>query len=306
MKINRLLEMTMILLSKGYVTAGELADRFGVSTRTIYRDIDALSCAGVPVYTCKGINGGIYLMEGYALDKTIVSEHDADSLMLALKTMQVTKYPDIDITLSKIGALFKRNGRNDWVHIEFSPWGSKPNEGNKFLNIKMAILNKKVIKFDYINSQGEKSTRSVEPMQLIYKGQAWYLRGWCKSRDAMRLFRISRIKNLAVTDVSFSTRSIDTLPLAGSDNAPEHTHIVKARLRFAPEVLYRVYDDFDEDKICRNDDGTCEVTVEYPEDEWVYSYILSFGSSVQVLWPEKLRNAIRDRLNKALEFYLQP
>lgn len=305
MKINRLLEITLILLSRGAITARELADRFGVSTRTIYRDVDELSCAGIPVYTSKGINGGIYLMEDYSLDKTIVDEHDADGLMLALKTMQVTKYPDIDKTLSKIGALFKRSTRNDWVHIEFSPWGSKPNEENKFLNIKMAILNKKLIKFDYINSRGEKSSRCIEPMQLIYKGQAWYLRGWCTSRDAMRLFRISRIKNLIVTDDGFDVRSTEVPAGNGPDRGQEDIRTIKAGLRFGPEVIHRVYDDFDEDKICRNEDGTCDVMVEYPEDEWVYSYILSFGSSVRVLWPESLKNVIRDRLSKALGYYLQ-
>jgi len=320
MKINRLLEMTIILMNRGSATARELADRFGVSVRTIYRDIDDLSGAGVPVYTTKGINGGIHLMEDYALNKAIVNEHEADSLILALKTMQATRFPDLDVTLSKLGALFKRNTRSDWVHIEFSPWGSEPNEENKFIDIKVAILNRKVISFDYLNSQGEKGNRSAEPLQLMYKGNAWYLWAWCRNKEAFRLFRISRMKNLRVTDITFSIRhtsaSAETAegPAEseernsqagdGTVSKPNAPQTIKALLRFRPEAMYRVYDDYNEGNIKRNDDGTCDVTAEFTEGEWVFGYILSFGSYVQVLQPESLRKAVAERLAEAMRYYL--
>jgi predicted DNA-binding transcriptional regulator YafY len=110
----------------------------------------------------------------------------------------VTKFPDLSATLEKLGALFKRSSQNDWVRIDFSPWGSEPNDDNKFLNIKMAILNQKVVSFDYLSSLEEKTERTVEPLQLIYKGQAWYLLGWCRNKEDQRLFRISRIKKLGL------------------------------------------------------------------------------------------------------------
>ncbi len=301
MKINRLLEITIILMNRGSATARELADRFEVSTRTIYRDVDVLSEAGVPVYTCKGSNGGIHLMEDYALNKTIVNEHEADSMLLALKTLQATKYPELNVTLDKLGALFKKSAQNDWVRIDFSPWGSEPNDDDKFLNIKMAILNKKVVKFDYLSSLGEKTSRTVEPLQLIYKGQAWYLLGWCRSREGHRLFRISRIKKLTLTGESFTPRSVENRPEEGTPAAEPRT--IRAVLRFKPEIMHRVYDDYDEDVIKRNADGTCDVTLVMPEDEWVYGYILSFGSHVEVLSPDSLRKKIVERLEKALENY---
>ncbi len=294
MKINRLLEITILLMSRGTVTARELADRFGVSTRTIYRDIDVLSVAGVPVYTCKGSNGGIHLMEGYSLNKTIVNEHEADSLVLALKTLQATRYPELSATLDKLGALFKRSVQNDWVRVDFSPWGSAPNDDNKFMNIKMAILNKKVISFDYLSSLGEKTARTVEPLQLIYKGQAWYLLGWCRSREDHRLFRISRIKKLALTQESFRPRSVQSW--SGTDTPASVPQIIRTVLRFRPEIMHRVYDDYDEEMIKRNADGTCDVELILPEDEWVYGYILSFGSYVEVMSPHSLRERIIERL----------
>ncbi len=304
MKINRLLEITIILMNRGSVTARELADRFDVSTRTIYRDVDVLSSAGVPVYTCKGNNGGIHLMEDYALNKTIVNEHEADSLMFALKTLQATRYPDLNSILDKLGALFKKSTRDDWVRIDFSPWGSEPNEENKFMNIKMAILNKKVITFEYLSSLEERTLRTVEPLQLIYKGQAWYLLGWCTSRGDHRMFRISRIKKLTVTENSFKPRSLENRTEAGKPAAV--SAIINAVFRFRPEIMHRVYDDYDEDEIKRNADGTCDVTITMPEDEWVYGYILSYGCFVEVISPESLRATIMERLKKAMKNYCRP
>jgi predicted DNA-binding transcriptional regulator YafY len=206
MKINRLLEITLILLNKNTVTAAELADRFNVSTRTIYRDIDELSLAGVPIFTNKGNGGGITLLENYAINKALLTEYECDSILLALKTLQATKYPEIEAIPEKIGAVFKEAAVADWVHIEFSPWGTGPNEENKFLNIKKAIL--------------ESS-----------------------------------------------------------------------------------YDDYNQELITHNADGTYDVTVTSPEDEWVYGYIMCFGDRVEVLEPPHIREIIHERLQKALNFY---
>lgn len=301
MKINRLLEITILLINRGTITARELAERFQVSTRTIYRDIDVLSGTGVPVYTNKGSRGGICLMENYALNKAIINEYESDSLILALKTLQATKYPHLDGILEKMGAIFKNAAHNDWVHIEFSPWGSGPNEDDKFLNIKIAILNRKIITFDYVNAQGGKSFRSVEPVQLIFKGQAWYLWGFCSKRENFRTFRISRIKNLTVTEKSFEKRSTECI--GNHNTSSENTPPTIFKLRFQPQILHRVYDDFDEEMILRNPDGTCDITLSMPEDEWVYGYILSFGNHVEVLEPGNMRKIIYDRLKKAMLRY---
>ena len=206
MKINRLLEITILLMSRGTVTARELADRFGVNLPVPYTGIiDVLSVAGVPVYTCKGSNGGIHLMEGYSLNKTIVNEHEADSLVLALKTLQATRYPELSATLDKLGALFKRSVQNDWVRVDFSPWGSAPNDDNKFMNIKMAILNKNVISFDYLSSLGEKTARTVEPPSVDIQGTSLVPAGLVqKAGRNHRLFQDLRaLKKLALTQGEF-------------------------------------------------------------------------------------------------------
>jgi predicted DNA-binding transcriptional regulator YafY len=303
MKINRLLEITLILLNKKTVTAEEMAERFGVSTRTIYRDIDELSSAGVPVFANQGKGGGISLLENYAINRTILTEHERDSLLLALKTLQATRYPEIDAILEKIGAVFKKAAAQDWVQIEFSPWGSGPNDENKFLNIKKAILECKVVVFDYINADGILSRRQVEPMLLLFKGQAWYFWGWCRMKHDFRTFRVSRIKRLEVTGEAFTHRAPESTPKDEVGPAPAPEKPVTLKLRFKPEDLYRVYDDYDEDRITSNENGTYDVTVTFPEDEWVYGYIQSFGPYVEVLEPPRIRKIIRERLEKTMEYY---
>lgn len=301
MKINRLLEITLLLLNRGTVTARELADRFGVSTRTIYRDVDDLSSAGVPVFTSKGRSGGVSLLENYTFNRALVTEHERDGILLALKTLQSTRYPGIEGVIGKIGALFKNISADDWVHVEFSPWGSGPDDSNKFTDTRRAILESKVITFDYISAEGVKSRRSVEPMRLVFRGQAWYLWGYCRTRRDFRTFRLSRIRSLVVTGESFQRRIVENKEQG--ESSVNLAKMVTIKLKFQPEILYRLYDDYDDEKIVKNPDGTCQTTITLLEDEWVYGHILSFGSYVEVLEPPHIRDIIRQRLEKALEYY---
>jgi len=300
-KINRLLEIVLILLNKETTTAKELADRFGVSTRTIYRDIDVLSTAGIPVYMNKGSGGGICLLENYALNRALITEHERDNILLALRTLQATKYPEVEAILGKIGALFKNTTPSNWVRIELSPLGSGPNAENKIVDIKKAILECKVIDFDYIDANGIRSHRNIEPMQLLFKNQAWYLNGYCRTRYDTRAFRISSIKNLVTTDEVFIRRPLEDVK--EEEPAAVSKKYITLKLRFQPEDLYRVYDDYEEESIIRNADGTYDVTVTLPEDEWVYGYIMSFGCYVEVLEPQYIREIVQERMKKALELY---
>jgi predicted DNA-binding transcriptional regulator YafY len=301
MQINRLFEITTILLNKRVVTAKELAERFGVSTRTIYRDIDILSTTGVPVYTNKGNGGGISLLEDYAINRALISDQERESLLLAVKTLQVTKYPELDMVLQKMGSLFKNAPNTDWVEIDFSQWGSMPNERNKFNDIKRAMLQRNVIRFDYVNAEGKRSNRLAEPQKLIFKGSAWYLIAYCQERKNHRTFRISRLKNVEVTAAIFEQKKLPE-PDA-TDKGDFLNPFVRLKLRFQENVLNRLYDEFDDSYIIKNADGSFTVEVDFPEAEWIYSYILSFGSSVEVLKPEHVRQAIASRMRQALKFY---
>lgn len=302
MKLNRLLEITILLMNKKSVTAKELSDRFEVSTRTIYRDLDVLSASGVPVYTNKGKGGGISLLEDFTLNKTLISEQESESILLALKTLQATSYPEIDLILNKIGSVFKNSEVTDWVHIDFTPWGSNPHEHNKFQDIKKAIIERKVINFEYVNNEGEKSYRSIEPMQLKFKGFNWYLMGFCKSRNEFRIFRISRVKKVVVTSETFIRRVYEHDE--DVDFTQSSKSLISLKLRFQPQALHRVYDDFEDEHITKNADGTIDVNVVLPIDDWIYTYIFSFGSLIEVLEPDSIRQSIVQLLERTLKQYI--
>lgn len=301
MKLNRLLEITTILLNRKTITASELAERFGVSTRTIYRDIDVLSASGVPVYATQGTNGGISILEDYTVNRTALSNSEKDSILFALQTLKSTKYPEIDLVLEKLGSIFK-NTATDWISIDFSPWGSNPNAYNKFTDIKTAIMQSRVIEMDYINTNNHKSRRKIEPMRLIFKSQAWYLWGFCLEKQDYRTFRISRIKKVEISDETFDRSKVHVLEESSAEAEKDkpYTHII---LQFTEEALYRLYDDFDDKWIRDNGDGTYTLEISLPEDEWVYGYILSFGCFVKVIEPEHIREIIKDRSERITKFY---
>ncbi len=301
MRSNRIFEITTILLNKGTITARELASRFGVSTRTIYRDIDMLSSSGVPVYMNKGNGGGIHILENYTLNRAIFSERESKNLLMAVKSLQATQYPELDIALEKMGVIFKNASNHDWVEVDFSPWASSPNEKNKFNDIKRAMLERNVIQFEYVNAEGHRSSRLAEPEKLIFKNNAWYLVAFCRLHQEHRTFRISRLKELDILAEHFEKKVLPKPRVEKWNTAPQSLTLLK--LCFKAQVINRVYDYFDDSFLIPNDDGSLTLVAEFPEDEWLYSYILSFGSSVEVIEPEYMRKIIAERLRQALQLY---
>ena len=312
MKLNRLLEITTILLNKKTVTAAELSQRFGVSTRTIYRDIDVLSASGVPVYCSQGANGGISILEDYTVNRAVLSgsERDViDSVLLGLQALEATRYPGIDTVLEKLGGIFNsaKNAESDWISVDFSPWGSNPNAGNKFSDIKEAILQCRIIEIDYINAQNEKSRREIEPLRLIFKAQAWYLWGFCLARQDYRTFRISRIKGVRITKRGFDRTHVHVVENCDNNETREKSGNekpqVKLVLEFTSDALFRLCDDYDDEMLTDNGNGTYTIEAYFPEEEWVYNYILSFGDMVKVIAPERIGRLIKKRALRIAGYY---
>lgn len=303
MKINRMLEIITILLNRKMVTASELAERFEVSIRTIYRDVDALSEAGIPVYTVQGNGGGISIMEEYALNRMLLSDNEKNNVLFALKTLQSTKYPDAEQAFEKLNSIF-RQGAADWIRIDFSPWGANPNQYDKFVDIRTAILQGQVIEIDYINSMNKKSTRLVEPMRMVFKSQAWYLWGYCRMRNSYRTFRVSRIKRVVLLSEHFDqTAKHSELPAAPDAQPEDVKPMTRCVLTFTDKAMYRLNDDYNEDMLRNNGDGTYTVELVFPEDDWLYGYILSFGENVRVDEPEHLRRTIQEKIEKMFDIY---
>ncbi|GHU38333.1 transcriptional regulator [Clostridia bacterium] len=294
MKTNRLFEIIYLLLNRKTATAKELAEHFGVSQRTIYRDVDTLSLTGVPVYTEKGKGGGISLLPGFVLNKSILSEQEQNEILSALHGLSAVKTADTEDVLRKLSTVFNKSAAN-WLEVDFTDWSYQ--NGDVFQQLKTAILDKRIAEFDYFNSNGEKSHRKAEPIQLWFKSKAWYLRAFCLVKNDMRIFKITRIRNIKVTDEIFPERDllksiVTNAPI--TENRPD-TILV---LNVAAERAYRVYDEFDGSDVTHNADGSFTVTVTWPEDEWVYATILSYGEYITVLEPEHIKVIIKEKANK--------
>lgn len=299
MQINRLFEIVYSLLNNKTITAKELSKRFEVSVRTIYRDIETLSCAGIPVYMSRGKGGGISLLDNFVLNRSVLSDTEQTEILTALQTLNAINYPDVDTVISKLGALFNKENCN-WIDVDFSNWGNK--DRGTFNLLKTAIVNRRVITFNYFSSYGEKTVRTVEPSQLWFKNKAWYLKGRCLSKQAFRTFKLTRMKNVLMTENSFE-KELVFKELVNEPAQENNYKRVYLKLRFKPSVAYRVYDEFDENEIVKNPDGTFDVSISHPEDEWVYGYILSFGSFVEVIEPKHIQDIIIKRLEETLKQY---
>lgn len=298
MQISRLFEIIYILLDKKTVTARELADHFEVSVRTIYRDIDALSSAGIPVYASQGKGGGIALLDDFVLNKSVLSEKEQNDILIALQNLSATRYPDVDFVLSRLSSLFRKKDSN-WIEVDFSPWGSDEKHKEHFNLLRSAVVNNRVITFDYFNASGTKSSRRAEPVKLIFKDRAWYLIAYCYERDAYRTFKVTRMANIRITEDFFEKKTPEALS-ADAEEEPSHGSI-DVELRISPAGAYRVYDDFYEKDVIKNGDDSFTVTVSLPEGDWIYPYLLSFGPILEGVKPQNLHDALVSNMEVMLQ-----
>ncbi len=223
MKRARILEIMLLLLDKRKITSSELANRFEVSIRTIYRDIDLLSEIGIPIYTTTGKNGGVHLMEGFSLDKTLLLENEQRQLFLALQSINTIPGVDIKSVKQKLSSLFAFNqSSNEWIEIDFSNWFEDKDFYGK---IKKAILERRVIRFTYLNGRGEELKRDINPRKLLFRYKSWYLYGFCHVRNEYRMFKISRVRNLKLLEKQFDDEYFEVPQLNNKDTTENMLHL---------------------------------------------------------------------------------
>ena len=285
MSDSRLFKILYYLLEKGRATAPELADKFEVSQRTIYRDVEALSSAGIPVYTEPGRNGGISLLHDFILDKAFLSEKERQEMLAAIQSISATGYPSGSEILTKLSALFHIDTGN-WLEVDFSRWGKSALDNAKFETLKAAVTQHKEIRIIYESSGSERTTRIVQPLKLSYKSKEWYLKAFCLEKQDFRLFKLNRILDLELLNQTFVPR-----PYPEPDNGPQQAY-QRITLLFSGKIAYRVYDEFDEPQIERQKNGDLIVFAEMPVDPWLIGYLLSFGSQVEIIEPKHLKEIL--------------
>lgn len=317
MQTENLFELIYILLDKKIVTAGELAAHFGVSTRTIYRWVDALNLAGVPVYTTKGKGGGISVSETYALDKTVFTDAEKQEILAsvqAFQTLSGTKAQNgsTQSAISKLKAL--TGSQTDWIGIDFEPWNSKGEEVQKlFTQLKTAIIERRQVRFDYFSMRGESKNRTVQPQKIIFKGQSWYLKANTIPTGEERFFKLSRMRNLVVLTEHILMSAKTPTAKAESGTAtntaePYHSEtqpkMIRATLLVPQTIMPMLLDEYVLDSVADNHDGTCTVTLSIPDLYWIDNYLLGLGDGTEVLEPSFLRERIRQKVANLAKRYL--
>ena len=285
MKESRLFRILYYILENGRTSAPVLAKQFEVSVRTIYRDIDVISSAGIPIYVTPGRNGGVQIHKNYILNRAMLTDKEKQEILSALQSTSLVNALQENATLTKLSALFQQPSDN-WFEVDFSRWGIKSQDDTSFSLLKKAILSHHAVKIVYVNTNGQKTERTIYPLKMVFKTRQWYLKAFCVNKNDFRLFKMSRMLKLHLLSETFAPMEypnpIDDL---------QKTY-PKTVLLFPKEMAYRVYDEFEATEIKEKENGSLLVSVEMPQDNWLTGYLLSFGSTVEILEPSWLRKAL--------------
>lgn len=289
MKIDRLIGILSILLQQEKVTAPYLAEHFEVSRRTINRDIDDLCKAGIPIVTRQGVNGGISIMEGYKIDRTLLTSADLQAIFAGLRSLDsvsgTNRYGQLMEKLS-VGAS-NVIAADQHILIDLSSW-YKGSLSPKIEIIHAGIEQQELLTFNYFSKKGE-SRREIEPYHLVFQWSSWYVWGWCRKRQDFRLFKLNRMTDLHCTGEKFEKREV---PLPDLSIERVFPHKLKIKAVFAPECKWRLIEEYGKDCYVEQPDGNLLLQVGYTDRENLLSWILGFGDKAELLEPVELREEL--------------
>ena len=300
MKIDRLIGILSVLLQKEKMTAPELAERFEVSRRTINRDIEDLCKAGIPIQTSQGTGGGISIMEGYRLDRTILTSKDMQMILAGLRSLDSVSGSSYYCQLMekiRTGSSEFISGR-DSILIDLSSWYGD-SLTPKIETIQDAVENRHLVRFQYYAPSGE-SERTVEPYFLVFRWSSWYLWGWCKDRKDFRMFKLNRMDRIQKTDERFECRNIGMPDLSNEKIFPGG---IKVKVLFEPDQKWRLVEEFGPKCFTEYDDGRLLFTGDYTDLGNLITWLMTFGDKAEVIEPREAREAISQMVKRMMKIY---
>lgn len=308
MKIDRLVSIIMILLDKKRIGAQELADMFEVSPRTIYRDIDTINMAGIPVCSTSGVGGGFEIMENFKIDRKVFSTADLSAILMGLSSLSnMIRGDELVNALAKVKSFIPAEKAKDielkanQIYVDLSPWLNKRNVQPYLKIIKTALQESKLLSFEYIDRYGNITERTAEPYQLVLKNSHWYWQGFCKKRNDFRLFKLSRTSNLQMQEVSFTPRHYEKPRFDFTDILV--TMQTKINIRIHKSIMERVLDYCNYEHF--SPDGNDHFLVSFPfiENDYYYNILFSFGNKCECIGPLHIREEMKRRIYDIAAIY---
>ena len=308
MKVDRLVSIIMTLLDKERIGAQELADTFEVSPRTIYRDIEAINMAGIPIRSIPGVGGGFEIMPDYKLDKKVFSTADLSAILMGLSSLSsVVRGGELANALEKVKSFIPAEKAKDieiksnQICIDLSSW-----TGNRTIQpyvkiIQAALQNHTLLSFAYTAHHGKKTIRTVEPYQLVLKGSRWYFQGYCRTRNDFRLFRVSRMSELQMKRETFIPRDFQK-PILDFEEIAEAMQ-TDIKIRIHQSVLDRVLEYCPYDRFVPDDDAYYIVNFPFIENDYHYDILLGFGDKCECLEPLHIRAEMKRKIQNMAAIY---
>lgn len=293
MAVDRLIGILAVLLREGRCTAPQLSARFEVSVRTIYRDFDRLCRAGIPLCTERGVGGGVTIMEGYGLDRTVLTNADRGAILAGLRSLDSVSGTSYYRQLMEKLPQAADEAADDCVVIDLASWYG-PLLAPRLAELKEACRRRQVVRFTYCAPKGD-SLRVVEPARLVFRWSSWYLFGWCRQRRDWRMFKLTRMLGLEALEENFPPRAVPS-PVTPVERV--YPEAVRAAVRFTPAARWRLIDEYGPESFTQRPDGSLLFRRGFPDREELLRWVLSFQEQAELLEPEDLRRELGGRLKK--------
>ncbi|MGN0344662.1 MAG: helix-turn-helix transcriptional regulator [Lachnospiraceae bacterium] len=308
MKVDRLVSIIMILLEKKKVSAEELANTFEVSKRTIYRDMDSICMAGIPIRATSGVGGGFEIMPGFKIDKNVFTEDDLSTLLMGLSGLSsVVRGDEIIHTISKVRSFIPPAQadaialKTSQICIDVNSWTTNPLVNDYLEKIELALEERHLLSFSYIDRQGNVIPRTVEPYQLVSKNSSWYFYGFCHLRKDYRLFKLSRMIDLEVCVESYVPKDFPG-PILSADEISDSLKIF-ITLRIHKSLLERILDYCSFDQFTPDGDSFYIVKFPFIDRDYYYDMLLSFGDKCECLEPVNVREKLSKKISVLAVMY---
>ncbi|MBE5756449.1 MAG: WYL domain-containing protein [Clostridiales bacterium] len=305
MKYELMLRILFELLSKKTVQASYLAEKYEISTRTVYRYISCIEYAGIPIYTKRGNAGGFCIMENYRLPASFLTKKEFNETISALKGInEHVENKTITSVINKLFSLTKKEYydfdiKNGHLIIDSTSWGDTSEHKDKLTMIENGIENNLILEIDYLDRNGERSKRLIEPHNIVLKQGLWYVFAYCNLRNEFRLFKIGRIEKINTLKDTFVKRPIpDVLPFENwyaTDNAELVEFIVDEKIVADVEEWLGV------NNVKKGEKITAKAVL--PIDDILIGKILSFGDGLKVVSPKKLKKDIKKKIEDIIKYY---